>query len=73
MAAQDVGFIDAFVRQEPIRGLGVRPVLTREWQARADRAADVRKKRLETPSESFILEAAVDSLPIDPIACVALA
>ncbi len=43
VAAQDIGFIDTFVREEPIRGLGVRPVLTRERQAFADRATDVRQ------------------------------
>lgn len=72
MAAQDVGFIDTFVREKSIRGLGVRPVLARERQTSADRAADVGKQRLESPSEPFILEGAVDGLLIDPLSCFTL-
>lgn len=69
MAAQDVGLIDTFVGKEPIRSLRVRPILARERQARTDRAADVRKQRLEPSPEPLILEGAVDSLLIDPVSC----
>jgi hypothetical protein len=67
MPAQDIAFLHFAVREKPVGGFGVRPILAREWNRTAHTVAKLPQQIGETASKPGVLKGRLIDLLIAPM------
>lgn len=67
VAAEDISLLHAFVGEEAIGRLRVRPVLAREWYAPAHAVTNLLQQLAKSPTEASILESCLVDLTLRPV------